>query len=145
MPARKSEKTEFKKCTCGKPWNTRDDFLRDKYVKIIGYQPDFISRKYNQFLFQHKTKGCNEFLAVRSSAFADLRERACPDEVCAGKKDCPGYCMNTLDLRICSVACRNATDRELATRISSRRILRTLFPAVAPTGSVKEEAKGKKG
>jgi len=132
MPARNPERTTFKKCDCGKTWKTRDEFLRDKLVKIVGYQPDFVNRKYNHFLFRHRAKSCGQLLAVRASAFSDLREKGCPNELCAGKENCPRYCMNTLDLRVCSVACRNATDRALAAKIGSRRILRSIFPTVAP-------------
>ncbi len=34
-----------------------------------------------------------------------------------------------LDLRVCSVACRNAVDREVAARISKRRLLRNIGTA----------------
>lgn len=147
MPAVKKEKALFKTCDCGKGWSTRDDFLRDRFVKILGYQPDFVNHKYNHFLFQHRIKKCGGFLAVRASDFADLREKACPNELCAGTENCPGYCMNTLDLRVCSVACRNANDREVAARLSSRRILRSLFPVVEQVpgrSSRRSKKRGKK-
>jgi hypothetical protein len=117
-------------------------------VKIIGYQPDFINRKYNHFLFQHKTKNCGAFLAVRASDFADLREKSCSPELCAGHENCPGYCLNTLDLRVCSVTCRNATDRAVAAKLANRRILRKLFPLIAANGElrgkVKKDATGRR-
>ncbi len=131
MSPSKKQRSEFRKCECGRIWETRDTFLRDKNVKIVGYQPDFINRKYNHFLFQHATKRCGRYLGVRASDFADLRERECPAGVCVGKDGCPGYCLNTFDLRVCSVTCRNAVDRRLAAKIRNRRILRELASAVA--------------
>ena len=131
MSSRTKKKTNYRKCDCGKTWKTRDTFLRDKTVKIIGYQPDFINHKYNHFLFQHKTKDCGILFAVRASDFSDLREKECPNELCFGHDDCPQYCTDTFDLRVCSVTCRNASDRIIASKIRSRRILRKLKSASA--------------
>jgi hypothetical protein len=122
-----SGKAEYRHCTCGKVWKTRDDLLRDAKVKLVGYQPDFVNRKYNHFLFQHGVRGCGQYFGIRASDFADLREKECSNELCTGKENCPGYCLNTLDLRICSVTCRNASDRVLAARIRDRRVLRGLL------------------
>ena len=143
MPPRKGKKQEFRKCDCGQSWETRDEFLQDKMVKIIGYQPDFVSRKYSHFLFFHRAKGCGGFIGIRASEFGDLRETAYPKDLCFGEEDCPGYCTDTLDLRVCSVACRNATDREVAARISRRRILRRMKPATEgrrPKSGAKKKA-----
>ncbi|GAB4331136.1 MAG: hypothetical protein Kow0099_02270 [Candidatus Abyssubacteria bacterium] len=140
MAASKSRKAEYRRCTCGKVWNTRDDLLRDAKVKIVGYQPDFVSRKYNHFLFQHKAKGCGQYFGIRSSDFADLREKGCPNELCTGQENCPGYCLNTLDLRVCSVACRNASDRVLAAKLRDRKLLRGLLAV-----TWKSPSKGNKG
>lgn len=125
MSSTKKKDAEYKKCVCGKAWKTRDSFLKDKKVKIVGYQPDFINRRYNHFLFQHKIKDCGEFIGIRASDFSDLREKGCPKDVCMGQEGCPGYCLDTFDLRVCSVTCRNATDREVAARIRNRRTLRS--------------------
>ena len=131
MPSRKKKKSEYRKCDCGKIWKTRDALLRDKDVRIIGYQPDFVNHKYNHFLFQHKAKGCGVFFGVRASDFKDLREKECPNELCFGHDECPGYCMDTSDLRVCSVTCRNASDRLIASKIKTRRILQKLKTASA--------------
>ena len=130
MPSRKKKKaTAYRKCDCGETWKTRDAFLRDRNVKIIGYQPDFVNHKYNHFLFQHKAKGCGQFFGVRASDFSDLRAKECPNELCFGHDECPGYCTDTSDLRVCSVTCRNASDRLIASKIRTRRILQKLKSA----------------
>jgi hypothetical protein len=114
-------------------------------VKIVGYQPDLINHKYNHFVFFHRTKECGQFFGIRASDFSDLRDGTCPKKLCMGQEDCPGYCTDTLDLRVCSVACRNATDREVAARISKRRLLRNVGPPdIAPTSSAKTEKKKRK-
>jgi hypothetical protein len=144
MPSRAKKDANYRKCDCGKTWKTRDAFLRDKAVKIIGYQPDFINHKYNHFLFQHKIKGCGVFFAVRASDFSDLREKACPNELCFGHDECPQYCTDTFDLRVCSVTCRNASDRSIASKIRSRRILRKLKGASAGAGTSRKKKQGVK-
>ncbi len=126
MPSAKKKMQEFRKCDCGQVWKTRDEFLDDKKVKLVGYQPDFVNHKYNHFLFFHRAKECSQFLGVGASEFSDLRDVDCPRQLCLGREECPGYCTDSLDLRVCSVACRNASDRELAARISKRRLLRSM-------------------
>ena len=144
MPPRKKP-LEFRRCECGHIWKTRDELLRDKKVKIVGYQPDFINHKYNHFLFFHLAKECGQFLAIRASEFSDIREKECPNELCMGKEGCPGYCTDTLDLRVCSVACRNASDREIAARISKRRLLRNLDREAEDPKGAKKKAREKAG
>jgi hypothetical protein len=129
MTLKKKEKDDFEECSCGKKWKTRDGFLRDKSVKIVGYQPDLINHRYNHFLFFHRLKSCGQFFGIRASEFKDLRTGKCPKELNMGQEDCPGYCTDTMDLRVCSVACRNATDREVAARISRRRLLKRIGTA----------------
>ena len=141
MSPKKKKDQEFKDCVCGKTWKTRDKFLLDKKVKLVGYQPDLVNHKYNHFLFYHRAKGCSQFFGIRASSFSDLREKGCSKELCMGHDDCPGYCTDTLDLRVCSVACINASDRELAAKISKRRILRSLNAVV---GSAKRAGKKEK-
>ncbi len=136
MPPRKTR--DFKKCDCGRSWKTRDDFFRDGKVKIVGYQPDLVNHRYNHFVFFHRVKDCGQFFGVRASEFSDLREGKCPKELGLGMEECPGYCTDMLDLRICSVACCNATDREVAARISKRRLLRSVGP---PDGGPERSAK----
>ena len=131
MTRRKSKPSEYRKCSCGETWETRDDLLRDRNARIVGYQPDFVNHKYNHFLFQHRAKNCGEFFGIRASDFSDLREKECPDGLCLGKEGCPGYCNDTLDLRVCSVTCRNASDRLIASKIRNRRILRKLRSVAA--------------
>jgi hypothetical protein len=141
MPPRSKKTTDYRTCDCGKTWKTRDAFLRDKSVKILGYQPDFVNHKYNHFLFQHGTRKCGTFFAVRASDFSDLREKGCPNQLCFGSDECPGYCTNTFDLRVCSVTCRNATDRAIASKIRTRRILRKLAPVSAGEKQSKKKSK----
>lgn len=142
MATRTKKARDFKTCDCGRSWRTRESFLKDGKVKIVGYQPDLVNHKYNHFVFFHRTKECGQFFGIRASDFSDLRDGRCPKELCMGQKDCPGYCTDMLDLRVCSVACRNATDREVAAKISKRRLLRDMGPLdITPEASVKTRKK----
>jgi hypothetical protein len=123
MPARTKKAGGYRTCVCGHTWKTREKFLADRNVTIVGYQPDFVNHKYNHFLFKHRAKGCGEFFGVRASDFNDLREAGCPSGLCFGKEPCPGYCKETGNLRVCSVTCRNASDRIVASKIRRRRAL----------------------
>jgi hypothetical protein len=146
MPSRTKKEQEFKSCDCGRSWKTREEFLKDGKVKIVGYQPDLVNHKYNHFVFFHRIKDCGRFFGIRASDFSDLRDGRCPKELCMGQEDCPGYCTDTLDLRVCSVACRNATDRAVAAKISKRRLLRGVgIPDSTSDSETRKSTKRRKG
>ena len=45
----------FKQCTsCGFRWSTRDQFLEDPDLELVGYQVNFVELLTGFFLFNHK-------------------------------------------------------------------------------------------
>ena len=61
---------EFKKCSCGCRWNSREDFITDPNIKMLGYQKSYSATISDMFLFNHS---CRNTLAVGIHAFADAR------------------------------------------------------------------------
>jgi hypothetical protein len=65
------EKQAFKRCPiCNQKWLTRDDFLSDPKIKLLGYQANFDELTLGAFLFNHEV--CLDTLGVM---VADLRRR----------------------------------------------------------------------
>ena len=95
--------TPLKICTvCNQEWHTVTDFLNDPEIEIIGYQSKFEELEDGYFLFNHN---CATTLAIPVDAFSHLRNGQVFTENKAGKKDCPGYCIQKWELGTCRNSC----------------------------------------
>ena len=96
----------FKQCNkCGGQWETRDDFLADGEVEIIGYQVFFQNLRLGLFLFNHS---CGTTMAVKAEALLDLYTGPVYRERKNDGRDCPGRCLNKNITSPCSEECRCA-------------------------------------
>jgi hypothetical protein len=103
--------TMFRKCSnCTYEWKTRNDFLEDPDVKIIGYQANFEALKAGLFFFNHS---CGTTIALFAELFTDLYQGPIFQERQTNGDDCPGYCMNKDDLEPCPSMCECASVREI--------------------------------
>ena len=101
----------FKRCTfCGTVWRTRDDFLSDPDVVLIGYQAHFEDLKAGLLLFNHS---CHTTLAIKVECFQDLYNGPIFRQRAMGGPDCLGYCLRRSELRPCPVHCECAYVREI--------------------------------
>ncbi len=102
---------DFKVCpNCEYIWNTRDDFMNDPEVSIIGYQVNFNVLKAGLFLFNHSCKGT---FAIEVKPFADLYDGPIFSERATGTDDCPGYCLRKENLDLCPAKCECAFVRHI--------------------------------
>jgi len=107
----------FKKCTtCHHYWTTRDVFLQDRKLEIIGYQVNFEVLEMGLFLFNHN---CGTTLSVRAKDFVDLYYGPVYKKGATGSKECQGLCLDKDDLSYCSVQCECAHVREVVAIIKS--------------------------
>ena len=101
----------FKRCpNCGFEWSSRDDFLSDPRLRVIGYQVNFQSLDAGIFLFNHK---CNGTLAIPLEQFKDLYDGPIFTERATGSDDCPGFCLYEDRLEPCPARCECAYVREI--------------------------------
>ena len=64
---------EFKICTCcGEPWYSREAFMTDENVQLVGYQVNFEALELGYFLFNHLK--CESTIAIHAGLFRDLYE-----------------------------------------------------------------------
>lgn len=111
-----TESIVFKQCsTCTFNWTTRDRFLGDPDIEVIGYQVNFERLLAGFFLFNH---ACGTTLAILTKDFEDLYDGPVFKERATGSEACPGYCLHQNELGPCPVQCECAFVREIIQRIN---------------------------
>ena len=101
----------FKQCTvCRQKWPTRQDFIVDPDIRIVGYQVNFEELKAGLLYFNHS---CKNTIALSADLFTDLYDGPIFTEPKTGTEVCPGYCLNQEELRPCQAECECAYVREI--------------------------------
>jgi hypothetical protein len=107
----------FKTCpVCNQKWLTRDDFLSDPKIKLLGYQVNFDELTLGAVLFNHEI--CLDTLAVMVECFADLKTGPIYRERKFGSDECPGYCLYECNLNLCTAKCECAWVRDVLQKLS---------------------------
>jgi hypothetical protein len=100
----------FKACpSCGRVWGSREDFMADPEVELIGYQVDAASQDAGLFLFNHRCEGT---LAIPAAAFVDLVGKPLHAPSLYGTKECEGHCLHCHDIDPCRAFCECAYVRQ---------------------------------
>ncbi|UCG05207.1 MAG: hypothetical protein JSV83_14935 [Desulfobacterales bacterium] len=106
----------FKTCTyCEYPWLSREEFLRDPNITLVGYQVNFEELELGLFLFNHET--CRTTMAIRAGLFKDLYKGPVFKERQTGFEQCPEYCLHQDILDICREKCECAYVREVLQKV----------------------------
>jgi hypothetical protein len=114
-----------KKCgVCGKEWHLRENFLSDRNVKLIGYQPNFESLTDGMFLFNHTVSECGTTLSLPVRLFEDLYDGPRGSEIMNGTDRCRGHCMKVDDLEECDTDCKYAYPRKIMIILKKRMLNR---------------------
>lgn len=104
----------FKQCTaCHRIWKTREEFMSDAEIVLIGYQVNFKQLEAGLFLFNHTASRCGTTLACPVKHFIDLYSGPIFSRRLAGTKDCPGYCLKQNLFQRCPAECECAFVREI--------------------------------
>ena len=102
----------FKICAyCQQAWKTRDEFLSDADIILVGYQPHFKNMEEGLFLFNHQV--CTSTMSVISHKFRDLytgpfyaSNKLNNDEL--NYDDCPDFCLFKHKMHGCLQQCERA-------------------------------------
>lgn len=102
----------FKTCpSCSAAWPSRERFLADNDLSLVGYQVDFDELDLGLFLFNHGA--CRTTLAIRANLLKDLYTGPVFAGRRTGEADCPGYCLRRVQLDACPAHCECAWVRGL--------------------------------
>lgn len=106
------EKGFFKKCaSCHRSWVTRDSYLRDPQLRIVGYQANFATLELGTFMFSHL---CGTTMSISAYEFVDLYTGQIFKKRATGSRKCPRYCLDEKDLKYCEMHCECAYIRKVA-------------------------------
>lgn len=101
----------FKQCAvCEQLWDSREEFLDDTRVSLVGYQSDFTKLAAGIFLFNHH---CGATLALPVEQFQSLYQGPLYTERKTGGPECPGHCLHNDNLSPCPARCECAWVREV--------------------------------
>jgi hypothetical protein len=102
----------FKNCpSCEQSWKTRDEFLADGSLELVGYQVHFKNLEQGLFLFNHSA--CKSTISVQSGRFATLYDGPIYSRNMAGMEGCPEHCLFKTNLQACPAECECNYVREI--------------------------------
>jgi hypothetical protein len=102
----------FKTCPlCARIWPSREAFLADRDIQLVGYQVNYDDLVLGLLLFNHET--CKTTLAIRALQLKDLYVGPVFKDRRTGQEDCPGYCLRNSELSSCPAECECAWVRGL--------------------------------
>ncbi len=113
----------FKLCNkCKTEWKSRDDFLNDPNIAMIGLMADNDNYKRGVYLFNHRLPDdrCNTTIGFFVDNFLDMYSGETYDQLKMGMDECSGHCVKINELENCSVHCRNAIAREIMQEILNK-------------------------
>jgi hypothetical protein len=103
--------TPFQTCNiCKIEWSSRDNFLSDPNIELVGYQVHFEALTTGLLYFNHSCKGT---LAFYADDFMDLYDGPVFTERATHGDDCPGHCLHKDNLEPCLAKCECASVREV--------------------------------
>jgi hypothetical protein len=110
------ELKSFKKCPgCHLIWESRDQFLVDPDITLIGYQVNYNALQLGLFLFNHKI--CKTTLALYARDFKSLSPGPIYKQQKINSEECPDYCLHESILEPFPVKCECAYVRDIMHKI----------------------------
>jgi len=101
----------FKQChVCQRVWASRQEFIDDPDVELVGYQVNFKKLEAGLLYFNHT---CKNTIAVPAGEFADLYNGPIFEENKTETEECPGFCLHQQSIERCPAECECAYIREI--------------------------------
>ena len=108
----KSDNDAFKICpSCSQTWKSRDEFLADSSLELIGYQVHFKALEEGLFLFNHIA--CRTTISIQSGKFTSLSNGPKYSNNLFGTDSCPEYCLFKTNLEACPAQCECTYVRDI--------------------------------
>lgn len=113
----------FKKCrSCGKTWQTAEEFFTLKELTPLGFQAHFFDGSKSLLLFHHNTSTCQTTLAIPVKEIAYLIPGYSETEIAFLSEECPGLCLTDNRLEPCGhPTCRNSLVRNFVQELLDKK------------------------
>ena len=113
-----SDNNKFKSCpSCNQTWESRDEFLAEKSLELVGYQVHFKTLEHGLFLFNHLS--CKTTISVQTGSFANLYNGPIYTKNMLQTESCPEHCLFKSNLEACPAQCECNYIREIMQIIKS--------------------------
>ena len=107
-----SDINSFKNCpSCAQSWESREEFLADATLELVGYQVHFKNLEQGLFLFNHAS--CKSTISVQSGQFSNLYDGPIFTKNMTGTENCPDHCLFKTNLQACPAECECTYVREV--------------------------------
>jgi len=98
--------TPYKTCPmCRKIWPRLHDLVRDRLLRLVGYQAAVPEPEKGLLLFTHEMDGCNSTLAMPARDFRFMYDGPVYSECNFGEPTCESHCLEHSDLEACAAQC----------------------------------------
>jgi hypothetical protein len=107
-----SDLNNFKSCpSCDQSWKSREEFLADASLELVGYQVHFRQLEQGLFLFNHSS--CKSTISIQSGLFANLYKGPLYTKNITGSESCPEHCLAKNNLQACPEQCECTYVRDI--------------------------------
>lgn len=104
----------FKTCRlCETSWPTLADFVKDRKLRVNGYQASFGAPEDGVILLTHDVPGCGTTLGLVAGTLRNLHEGPRYVEVLAGTQACELWCLDEHSIEDCDAPCAMAWIRHV--------------------------------
>ena len=113
----------FKLCNkCKTEWKSRNDFLNDSNIVMIGLMANNDNYKRGAYLFNHilPDGSCNTTIGLFVDNFLDMCSGEIYGQLKMGTDECSGLCVSIYELENCTAHCRNAIARIIMQEILNK-------------------------
>lgn len=118
-----SEFVAFHECArCGFEWETIEDFVLDRALKLVAYQPVFSWPEEGILFFRHDDTKCMQSFSLRMEKFDRLENAARATELKFMDPQCKGHCFTRHDFSPCNVECSLRWTRDVLQRLVEHRL-----------------------
>jgi hypothetical protein len=124
----------YKTCrSCGTMWETPLDVLRDKNLRVDGYQATFPDALDGLVMLTHVLPHCRSTIAVLIRDYRFLYDGPHNTELLKGSDSCAGYCLDHNNLEQCQTSCSMAWARTVMQYFREHEVPLRVLAAVPET------------
>ncbi len=113
----------FKICAmCGYQWKSLEEFATDVQLRLEGYMADFAQPENGLIVLTHVCHSCHSTLSLATGNFEHWRTGPIVTDLRMMSNECPGHCLDSANLEVCTVDCSMRWVREVLQYLKAHKI-----------------------